>query len=53
MVVDDNSSAEDEWVCGYSYDHTVREVIDGHWTCEECGAEGWDDDSSNGDGEED
>lgn len=30
--------------CGYSWDHTVRELGEGHWECTECGAEGWDED---------
>lgn len=32
----------DEEGCGYSWDHTSRDLGDGHWECTECGAEGWD-----------
>lgn len=41
---DEDDDDDDINPCGYSYDHDIDEVIEGHWTCRRCGAEGWDDD---------
>ena len=32
----------DEEGCGYEWEHTCRDLGEGHWECTECGAEGWD-----------
>ncbi|HEY9476365.1 MAG TPA: hypothetical protein VIS06_21255 [Mycobacteriales bacterium] len=39
---------EDLYGCGYEWDHTARDLGDGHWECTECGAEGWDDPDDRG-----
>lgn len=34
---------EDEWEgCGYSWDHTLRDLGNGSYECRECGAEIYD-----------
>lgn len=49
----ESETAEDDWVCGESYDHTLRLLSEGedgtqNFECTECGAEIWDKDSDEG-----
>lgn len=44
----DDLPEDEEYGCGYEWDHTASELGEGHWECTECGAEGWDDDDLGG-----
>lgn len=41
-LVSISGDEELQYGCGYEYDHTVRDLGEGHWECAECGTEGWD-----------